>query len=195
MSDSSVEIQHWINQLQRGDEQARAALLECACARLTRLTRKMLRDFARLKRWEQTDDVLQSAALRLCRALRETTPPTARDFFRLAAVHIRRELIDLARHHFGPRGSAVHHHSRDPDHDSPPEPAASSSQAPDQMEDWAAFHELVAALPDDEREVFDLLWYQGLPQVEAALVLGVSPRTIKRRWQDARLRLYRQLHE
>jgi RNA polymerase sigma-70 factor (ECF subfamily) len=64
-----------------------------------------------LKRWEQTDDVLQNATPRLCRALRETTPPTVRDFFRLAALHVRRELIDLARHHYGPQGPAARHHT------------------------------------------------------------------------------------
>ena len=42
-------------------------------------------------------------------------------------------------------------------------------------------------LPDAEREVFDLLWYEGLTQVEAANVLGVTERTIKNRWRNAKL--------
>jgi hypothetical protein len=33
---------------------------------------------------------------------------------------------------------------------------------------WTEFHEAVARLPDDLRVVFDLLWYQGLPQAAAA---------------------------
>ena len=36
----------------------------------------------------------------------------------------------------------------------------------------------------------DLLYYQGLTQAEAAEVLGVSERTVKRRWQAARLALH-----
>jgi len=48
----------------------------------------------------------------------------------------------------------------------------------------------VEALPDDEKEVFDLLWYQELTQAEAAALLNVSERTIKRRWASARLRLH-----
>jgi RNA polymerase sigma factor (sigma-70 family) len=48
-------------------------------------------------------------------------------------------------------------------------------------------------LPNKEHEVFDLLWYQGLTQDEAAQLLGVSKRTIKRRWQSARLQLFEAL--
>jgi RNA polymerase sigma-70 factor (ECF subfamily) len=54
---------------------------------------------------------------------------------------------------------------------------------------WAEFHQQIGSLPDEEREVFDLLWYQGLSQTEAAGVLHVSERTIKRRWQAARYAL------
>jgi DNA-directed RNA polymerase specialized sigma24 family protein len=48
-------------------------------------------------------------------------------------------------------------------------------------------------LPPIEREAFDLLFYQELSQAEAAAVLAVSVRTIKRRWQSARLRLVQNL--
>jgi DNA-directed RNA polymerase specialized sigma24 family protein len=44
-------------------------------------------------------------------------------------------------------------------------------------------------LPDQERELFGLLWYEGLTQEEAANVLGASLRTVKRWWQSARLKL------
>jgi RNA polymerase sigma-70 factor (ECF subfamily) len=37
--------------------------------------------------------------------------------------------------------------------------------------------------------VVQLLWYEGLRQPEAAVVLGISLATLKRRWQVARLRL------
>ena len=50
-------------------------------------------------------------------------------------------------------------------------------------------HELVEALPDEKREIVDLLFYQGLPQSETAALLGVSERTVKRRWRAARLAL------
>ena len=39
----------------------------------------------------------------------------------------------------------------------------------------------IDALPDAEREAFDLVRIQGMTQVEAATVLGVSTMTVKRR--------------
>jgi RNA polymerase sigma-70 factor (ECF subfamily) len=65
---------------------------------------------------------------------------------------------------------------------------------PDRLAAWAEFHRRAEGLPPEEREVFDLLWYQGLSQAEAAAVLGVSDRTAKRRWQAARLRLHEALN-
>lgn len=186
-------VQGWIDRLHAGDESARDELLAATCDRLTALTRKMLRDYPGVRRWEQTDDVLQNATLRLCRALREVRPTTARAYFRLAALQIRRELLDLARHHYGPEGHAAHHASQADEGASPPvvssREKADLTHAPDRLQAWAEFHERVEALPDEEREVFDLLWYQELAQPEAADVLGISLATLKRRWMSARLRL------
>ena len=41
--------------------------------------------------------------------------------------------------------------------------------------------EAIDALPDDEREAFDLVRIQGMTHTEAAQVLGVSAMTVKRR--------------
>jgi len=49
----------------------------------------------------------------------------------------------------------------------------------------------VAALPDEEREVFGLIFYQGMTQDDAADVLGVAVRTVQRRWQAAMISLHR----
>jgi len=43
--------------------------------------------------------------------------------------------------------------------------------------------------------VVNLLWYEGLTQEEAGQVLGISLRTVKRRWHAARTRLYEVLHD
>jgi RNA polymerase sigma factor (sigma-70 family) len=64
-----------------------------------------------------------------------------------------------------------------------------STYEPRRLADWTEFHGKVEQLPEQERQVFDLLWYQGLSQSEAAAVLRVSVPTIKRRWLSARLRL------
>jgi RNA polymerase sigma-70 factor (ECF subfamily) len=190
-------IEGWLRQVQAGDENARKELLNNACDRLTRLTRKMLKGFGRVKRWEQTDDVVQNALVRLYRSLAKVQPASAIEFYRLAAVNIRRELLDLAKHYYGPRGLGANYVSvAEGPEQSPEGPAYEGAAAADDPADlaaWTAFHEQVERLPAEEKEVFDLLWYQELPQAEAAALLGISARTLKRRWASARLRLHESL--
>jgi RNA polymerase sigma-70 factor (ECF subfamily) len=194
---STVRLQDCLDRLRTGDPAARDELLGAACERLTRLARKMLRADGRLQRWEQTDDVLQSALLRLCRALRETQPASPREFYRLAALQVRRELIDLARHHYGPEGSAANRetNARAGGTDQPPvlDPPDGRDD-PKELAAWVELHRRAATLPEEEREVFDAVWYQGLAPAEAAVVLGVSARTVRRRWQAACLRLHDAFH-
>ncbi len=85
----SQTVQVWIDRLREGDDSAREALLARAFDRLRRLAKKMIKGYPAVGRWEQSDDVLQNAMIRLDRALRSVEPPTAKDFFRLAAVQIR----------------------------------------------------------------------------------------------------------
>jgi RNA polymerase sigma-70 factor (ECF subfamily) len=187
-----------VDRLRQGDEAARQELLEGTCERLRQLTQTMLRDYRRLKRWEETDDVLQNALVRLHRALQQVTPPTLRDFYRLATLQIRRELIDLSRHYYGPEGRARRHASNagldnSSQASQPAYEQADSAEGPAKLAVWGEFHEQADALPTEEREVFDLLWYQGLTHAEAAEVLSVSTKTVMRRWQAACLRLHEAL--
>lgn len=193
-TDRTVVIQGWIDRLLAGDQKARERLLETAAERLTLLVRKMLRDFPGVARWEETDDVLQRVLMRVDRALRSVVPSTPCDFFRLSAAITRRELIGLVRHYQGPHGLGAHHSSVGGFADQgeaegwvgPPD----STCEPARLELWTEFHEQIENLDDKEREVFDLLWYQDLSQAEAATVLGVDERTVRRRWSAARRRLY-----
>lgn len=192
--DTTIRIESWLVRLRGGDPAAREQLLAFAAGRLSELARRLLRRSPRVRRWEETDDVFQNAMMRLCRALREVTPGSMREFLALAATQIRRELIDLARHHYGPLGEAGHHATewRDPaagvsDAAGPPDRPGPRPEADAAF--WIDFHESVDRLPVEEREVLDLLWYQGLTQPEAASVLGISERTVARRWQAVRLRL------
>jgi RNA polymerase sigma factor (sigma-70 family) len=189
----SSDIQACLDRLLQGDDSAHSALLECACERLTRLARKMLKSFPQVRRWEETDDVVQNAMVRLRRALESTAPVSVRSFVNLAAVQIRRELIDLARHYDGPQGMGAHHESQiltDGSGESLVERvAAEDTNDPERFEAWMRFHRSVESLDGEDREVFDLLWYQGLTQGEAAEVLGMSEKTVNRRWVAARMRL------
>src|SRR5262245_13726128 len=94
---TTVQIQALLDRLRGGDASARNELLNCACERLRRLAHQMLRSYPRVGRWEQTDDLLQNAAIRLHRTLGQMTVESALSFFRLAALHIRRTLLDLAK--------------------------------------------------------------------------------------------------
>jgi RNA polymerase sigma-70 factor (ECF subfamily) len=55
---------------------------------------------------------------------------------------------------------------------------------------WTELHQQINAMPDEERELVDLLFYQGLTQAEAAEVLNVSVRTIQRRWHALLCKLH-----
>ena len=72
--------------------------------------------------------------------------------------------------------------------------AAGESEDMAKLELWHRFHLAMEQLPEKEHEVALLLWYGGIGQKEAAVVLGVSERTVKRWWRSARLLPNRALH-
>lgn len=190
----TTEFQRLLDGWAAGDEVARNQLLERAAQRLLKLTRRMLHSYPQVHRWEQTDDVFQNAVLRLYRSLGDVRPDSVRGFFGLAATQIRRTLIDLARHHFGAEGAAARHES-DPGRLSGSAERSHSQlgrrdDSPETLDAWARFHESVELLPEDERDVFNLIWYGEMTQKEAAEMLGVSERTVLRRLVRARLFLH-----
>jgi RNA polymerase sigma-70 factor (ECF subfamily) len=194
---SSTRLQLQLDRLNSGDETARDELLKIAYDRLLRLARKMLARYPGVQRWEQTDDVLQNAALRLWKSLRDVRPESVRSFINLAAVQIRRELIDLARHHEGGAGPGRPREGPGPRDGSAstlvPRDSGTDTGDPARLADWTEFHNHIEALPGEEKEIFDLLWYQGLTQAEAAAVLEVTERVVRYRWRAARLKLHEQM--
>jgi RNA polymerase sigma-70 factor (ECF subfamily) len=182
------QLQVLLDSLKNGDPGARAEIIEHACSRLRRLTRKMLRKYRRLERWEDLDDVVQNAMLRLHASLAEVQPDSVVQFYGLAATQIRRTLIDLARRYFGPEGLGAQNYT-DIQHAN----GRNGSGEPATLQQWTEFHETLDALPADERQVVDLLWFEGFSQVEAAILLKVSQRTVRRRWYSARYLLYKAL--
>lgn len=178
-------------------ERARQELVDYACDRLKQVARSIVRGYPGLQRWEQTDDVFAKAMLRLWSSLQREDPVDARWFLGLAARIIRDELVNLIRHYYGPLGAGTHHATPGPElaengrqAQTPHAVAERESEDPAQLAEWTEFHERVGQLPEEERMVFDLLWYHGLSQEQAAALLGVHVRTIKRRWRKARLRLH-----
>ena len=153
----------------------------------SRLARGMLRDFPLVRQREQTADILQEAMLSLTAALRQVRFSSTRDFFGLAAEHIRRRLVDLARYH----GRA--HRRFEPLPPGPNDSHEIAAPAEDDIDDWQALHEAVAALPAEQREVFSLRLYHGCTVEETAALLKISPRTVIRLWLSPRFAWPRQL--
>jgi RNA polymerase sigma-70 factor (ECF subfamily) len=202
---SSTELSTTISRLQlcferfaAGDQGARDELVTIACRRLQETTKRMLRDFPGLYRWEESDDVFQNAILRLCQALEQQSPSSVRAFFGLASLQIRRELSEMIRHYVGPEGPGGRHAAPatvpSTHH---PHPADFESEYvtddPRKLAEWSELHQEIGRLPDNEREVMELLWYHDLTHQDAAHVMDVDVRSVKRYWQAARLTLHGRL--
>jgi RNA polymerase sigma factor (TIGR02999 family) len=190
--DETTRLQLLIDRLQQGDDSARQELISCAYERLRLLARKMLHaDFPRLQNLHATGSVLDEAALRLLTALKQVSLPTVQEFFRFAAMQMRRVLTDMARHQ-SREGQGVNPQDRaeeDSSQSTPPFDEADTTWDPAQLAIWTEFHEQVGQLPENERGVVDLHWYQGLTQAETAELLGISQAEVSRCWMRARLKL------
>lgn len=180
--------------LQQTDDQLRRdavdTLLGIARARMQTLAHRMLRGFRGVRRWDDTDDVVQESLIRLHRAMETVTITDAKHFMALAAVQVRRQLLDLARHHASPSSFAANHDSDGGDGLPRVATAIDPVHAPpDALAAWTRFHEVVAGLPDEERQLFELVWYLGAEQADIAAILGCSTRTVRRRWEATKQRL------
>jgi RNA polymerase sigma-70 factor (ECF subfamily) len=164
-------------------------LLERAVGRLRLLCAKLLyKSYPRLARPPlnlETDELLGGVVARLLTALRTARPPTVRRFFALANQHMRWQLNDLARRlDEQPAAAALAEAGV-----SAPPASSASGLSPDGRRMLGA----IEGLPEDEREIFDLVGIQGLTHAEAAAVVGVSEKTVQRRLNRARLLLAEKL--
>ena len=132
----------------------------------------------------QLDEFLGAVVERLLKAMRSVHPQTVRQFFALVNQHMRWELNDLARRlDEQPKYVALD------DDKVAAQPSSGSVLTPK----GRLILEAIDRLPDEEREVFDLLRIQELTQVEAAEVLGVSTKTVQRRLNRSLLLLAKDL--
>jgi RNA polymerase sigma-70 factor (ECF subfamily) len=133
----------------------------------------------------ETDELLGGIVARLLTALRTTRPLTVRQFFALANQHMRWQLNDLARRvDEQPTAAAL------PETGVAAPPASTASGL---SPDGRRMLQAIEGLPEDDREVFDLVGIQGLTHAEAATVVGVSEKTVQRRLNRARLLLAERL--
>ena len=175
---TTVVVQRYLDEL-AGDapvEPVVRALLDRAVRRLHQLCAALLyRRYPRLTRPPlnlQADEMLGAVVERLLKALREARPATVREFFALAAQHMRWELNDMARRLDGEPAAVELREGLVP---------ARASSDSGLTGDGLRILEAIGRLPEDEREAFDLVRIQGMSQAEAARVLGVSAMTVNRR--------------
>jgi RNA polymerase sigma factor (sigma-70 family) len=188
MSDPLIDSGHMqdcVERWQIGDRAAADELMRMVAPRLEHLTRKMLRGFPVVRDWNDTADVLQGSILRFLNTLRKLRPTSTRHFFNLAGVHIRRELLDLARRFSGERYRRPPQVSSSDDSDAGQFEVADTITQDKDFDLWCRFHEAADQLPVEEREVLGLVFYHGWTQAKIAELLQVDERTIRRRWQSA----------
>ncbi len=188
---TTVAIQRYLDALP-GDTAAEPVvreLLERAAGRLRLLcTTFLYKRYPRLARPPvnlETDELLGGVVAGLLTALRTTRPPTVRRFFALANQHMRWQLNDLARRlDERPAAAALAESGV---------ASMPASTASGLSPDARRMLEVIEGLPEDEREIFDLVGIQGLTHAEAAAVVGASEKTVQRRLNRARLLLAERL--
>lgn len=169
-----------------GDDQARAALFDVLYNELRRLAEAAMRR-------ERPDHTLQPTAL-----VHETYVRLADDagrfenrahFFGVAASAMRRVLVDHARARRAQKRGGGETPLVLEDLDSLPGAPAGSV-------DLVALDDALsqlAALDSRQAQVVELRFFGGLSVEEAAALMDLSPRTVKREWQMARAWLRREL--
>ena len=189
---TTAAVQRYLDAL-AGDQPAEPivrALLDRAARRLQLLCKNLLyRKYRRLTLPPlnlQPDEMLSAVVERLLKAMRSVRPQTVREFFALANQHMRWELNDLARRLDEQPNFVML------DSDRVPAPPSSGAVL---TPDGCRMLQAIDRLPEDEREVFDLVRIQGLTQVEVAKVIGVSCKTVQRRLNHSFLLLAKELKE
>jgi RNA polymerase sigma-70 factor (ECF subfamily) len=190
---TTAAIQGYLDELAglRGDSPAEPVvrgLLGRAAGRLHQLCAALLyRSYPRLTRAPvnlESEEMLSAVVERLMKALREARPGNVRQFFKIANQHMRWELNDVCRR----LDNQIRAVEIDPEVPATPDTSAS------QLTPVARrMFEAIDELPQEEREVFELVKIQGMTQVEAAALLDVTDRTVLRRLNRAILILTQKL--
>jgi RNA polymerase sigma-70 factor (ECF subfamily) len=187
---TTAVVQRYLEAL-NGDQPAEPivrALLDRSVQRLQMLCGNLLyREYRRLTQPPlnlQPDEMLSAVVERLLKAMRSARPVTVRQFFALVNQHMRWELNDLARR-LDHQPAAVEA--------SEWMVLAPSSSGSALTPDGRRMLEAIDALPDEEREAFELIRVQGLTYAEAAGVLVVSAKTVQRRLTRSLILLRKEL--
>jgi RNA polymerase sigma factor (TIGR02999 family) len=183
--DSSTRINRLLADWGHGDEEAREELIPVVYEELRRIARRHLRR-------ERPDHTLQSAALvneAYLRLVHQEAPrwQNRTHFFGVAAHLMRHILVDHARNRLAAKRGA-----------GAPRLALDEGLTPVQKAevDVVALDDALgklSALDPQQGRVIELRFFGGLSIEETAVVLNISPATVKREWAMARAWLHREL--
>jgi RNA polymerase sigma-70 factor, ECF subfamily len=183
----SQEVTVLLSALTRGDDGAASKLIPVVYDELRRLAGSYMRR-------ERADHTLQATALvheaylKLIEQ-RSVNWQSRAHFFGVSAQLMRRILIDHARGHTREkRGGEQKKVSLD-------EAFVFSEKQADELLAVADSLNLLAKIDPRQARVVELRFFGGLSVEEAAEVLGVSPKTVKRDWSVAKAWLYADLKE
>ncbi len=182
-----------LSRLRNGEDlgAVKAELMTVAYGRLRLIARRMLSSYDRDRLDEETDGLIAESYLRLNRAIDELKPDDVRQFFSLAALQMRRHLLDKLRRIHG-RGQ-----NRRPNQVSLNAPldddSADKAQIADRspQESWTSIDilEAMEQLEDREKECLVLQTWYGFTHAEIGELLKVSTKTVQRSCNAAYIRL------
>lgn len=186
------EIQRCIEKYNQGDDSARNSLLTFAYNRFCALARNQLQwNFPRLKTIHSSQSFLQEMVLKLLSAFDQTNFNTAEEFLGYSSKVLRSTFLDAARvvsQHPEIVGlelvEQAEHGQREGPYQVPP-----NTWEPEKLARWTEFHRQVDSLPEEERIVVDLYFYQELTQEQTADCLGIDVKTMRKRWRSATRKL------
>jgi RNA polymerase sigma factor (TIGR02999 family) len=182
---SPGEVTRLLAEISGGNREAESQLIPLVYDELRRLARRYMQS-------ERSDHTLQATALVHEAYLslvkqREVTWQNKAHFLAVAASLMRRILCDYARAHGRvKRGGEQYKVPLD-------EALVFSKEKSDEVIDLDRALIRLANLDQRQSRVVELLFFGGLTVEEAAAVLGISPKTVKRNWSVARAWLHREI--
>jgi len=180
------EVTQLLAQLRKGDKEAEARLIPLVYDELRRLAGYYLRG-ERPGHTLQPTALVHEAYLRLTE-LTEINWQNSSHFFAISAQMMRRILVDHARAQLSEKRGGT---TKDVTLETVPDLSIEKSASLLALED--ALLQL-AQLDPRQSQVVELRFFGGLTEEEAAVVLGVSTRTVKRDWRLAKAWLYQELN-
>jgi RNA polymerase sigma factor (TIGR02999 family) len=186
MPEAGGDVTRLLGQLRAGNQDVAGELVPLIYDELRRIAGAQMRR-ERPGHTLQATAVVHEAYMRLV-GDQEIQWQNRAHFFAIAAITMRRVLLDYARqHHAGRRGGEG---ARKVDID------AELLIANDRLEDVVALDEVLGRLTEMDPEqgrIVELRFFAGLNVEETAEVMGISPSTVKREWRLAKAWLDREL--